>query len=72
MVVNIVLQVLFWMVLAAIVVFLVLDIRRIHYVKIGDIDPDTIPRYKLTNYNYYVLLLIIVMNLIVSLRNLIN
>jgi hypothetical protein len=68
---NVIFQVLFWIVVAAVVLLLVLDIRRLYYVKTGDIDPDTIPRFKLTNYNYYVLLLVIVMNLIVTLRHLV-
>lgn len=70
--VDIILTVLFWIVVAAIVLFLVLDFRRMHYVKTGDLAPDTIPRVKLTNYNYYVLILVIVMNLVALLKEIIN
>lgn len=63
---NIALIVLFWIVFATIITFLVLDIIRAYHVKIGDINPDTIPRIKLTNYSYYILVLLIVLNLINS------
>jgi len=69
---DIILTALFWIIVAVIVLFLVLDFRRIHYVKTGDIDPDTIPKVKLTNYNYYVLILIIVMNLVALLKEIID
>ena len=69
---DIILTVLFWIIVAAIVLFLVLDFRRMHYVKTGDLDPDIIPRVKLTNYNYYVLILIIVMNLVALLKEMVN
>ena len=69
---DIILTVLFWIIVAAIVLFLVLDFRRMYYVKTGDLDPDTIPRVKLTNYNYYVLILVIVMNLVALLKEVIN
>lgn len=69
---DIILTVLFWIIVATIVLFLVLDFRRMYYVKTGDLDSDTIPRVKLTNYNYYVLILIIVMNLVALLKEIIN
>lgn len=69
---DIILTALFWIIVAVIVLFLVLDFRRIHYVKTGDIDPDAIPKVKLTNYNYYVLILIIVMNLVALLKEIID
>lgn len=47
---NIILMILWGICLVGVIVLLVLELIRCHRVKIGDIDPQTIPRVSTTNY----------------------
>lgn len=65
---NIILMILWGICLVGVIALLVLELIRCYRVKIGDIDPQTIPRVSTTNYCAWAMGLAVCMLIINSIK----